>query len=132
MRPAISDLQAGEGVPPETVAGEARAWHAGFESIRAKLDALKTPRRLDEARRLFDESIVRYLASAKAFEAAADGPMHQREAGIKAGIAEAREGARLYNEASLVLQAARKEVGLPPTDDFPNHKAGRADLEEDG
>lgn len=131
MRPAIGDLETGDGVPPETVAGEARAWRAGLESLRSKILALDPPESLREAERLFDRAIQRYLDAAHAFEQAADGPAAGRKAGIEAGIAEVAEGTRLYNEASLVLQAARKAVGLPPTDDFPNHPAGREDVSED-
>lgn len=132
MRPAIADLTSGEGVPPVTVAGEARAWRSGFESLRAKIEALEPPKVLQEAERLFDQAMQRYLEATNEFERAADGPAGEgRKAGIERGIALANEGAALYNDASLVLQAARKDVGLPPTPDFPSHKAGREDVSED-
>lgn len=131
MRPAIGDLRSGEGVPPETVGGEARAWRAGFESLHAKILALHPPKEMRQAERLFDQAMQRYLDATVEFERAADGPAGERAAGIDRGISAARDGARLYNEASLVLQAARKEVGLPPTDDFPSHPAGREDVSED-
>jgi hypothetical protein len=137
MRPAIADLQlAGTPaaqsdpnsddvvVPPEGIAGEARAWRAGFVELRKKIADVPAPPALARAKLLFDRAIVRYIDAATIFERAADGPVDQRKAGIDKGIAAARDGAALYNDASLVLQAARKRVGLPPSKDFPNHKAG--------
>jgi hypothetical protein len=124
MRPAISDLVSGEGVPPETVGGEARAWRAGFVDLRKKIAEVPAPPALARAKLLFDRAMVRYIAAAEEFERAADGPVEQRQAGIDKGIAAATDGAALYNDASLQLQAARKRVGLPPSKDFPNHKAG--------
>jgi hypothetical protein len=131
MRPAIADLMSGQGVPPETVAGEARAWRAGFEGLRQKISALDPPEALEDAERLFDRSMQRYLDATIEFEQAAEGAGPARSAGIDRGIAAARDGARLYNEASLVLQRVRQKVGLPPTDEFPEHPAGREDVSED-
>lgn len=132
MRPAISDLTADPAtateenpiVPPETVAGEARAWQTSLKDLRTKIAALDPPRALLPAERMFDRSIVRYIEAAVEFEKAADGPADQRRAGIERGIDAAKEGARLYNEASMALQRVRKSVGLPVTPDFPNHPAG--------
>jgi hypothetical protein len=124
MRPAIADLSTGEGVPPETVAGEARAWRAGFEALRPKIAALDPPKSVQPAEALFDQSMQHYLDATVAFEQAADGPAEARRAGIDKGIAAAKEGARLYNEASLVLQRARRAAGLPTSPDFPNRPAG--------
>lgn len=124
MRPAIADLVSGEGVPPETVAGEARAWHAGFVDLRAKIAALDPPPELQPVEDQFDDAMQHYLDSALAFEQAADGPAEARTAGIEKGIAAAKEGARLYNEASMVLQRVRRAAGLPTSPDFPDRPAG--------
>lgn len=124
MRPAIGDLSSGEGVPAVTIAGEARAWQAGLKDLRKRIAALDPPKPLLPAERLFDRSIVRYIDAAIEFEKAADGPEAGRQAGIERGIEAARDGARLYNEASMVLQRVRKSVGLPETPDFPNRPAG--------
>ena len=129
MRPAIGDLRSGEGVPPETVGGEARAWQAGLKDLRAKIAALEPPPALRRTELLFDRAMVRYIEAAEEFERAADGPVAGREAGIQKGIETALDGARLYNEASLVLQRARQQAGLPPTQDFPNHSAGEEKVE---
>jgi hypothetical protein len=125
MRPAIADLSTGGGVvPPEGIAGEARAWQSGLVDLRAKIAALVPPPRLVPAKSLFDQAMVRYINAAKLFEQAADGPADQRKAGIQKGIDAATSGAQLYNEASLILQAERHRVGLPTTSDFPDHPAG--------
>lgn len=124
MRPAIADLQSGEGVPAATIAGEARAWQAGLEGLRTKISELDPPASLTRAMAVFDRAMGRYIDAAAAFEAAADGPAESRQAGIERGVEAALEGARLYNEASLLLQRARQRLGLPPTADFPNHPAG--------
>jgi hypothetical protein len=137
MRPAISDLQASEDpnavqdpasedvvVPPATVAGEARAWQSGLRDLRAKIAALPAPAVLVRAKRLFDQAIIRYIDAALLFEKAADGAVDQREAGIQRGIDAALDGARLYNEASLVLQRGRRALGLPTSPEFPNKPAG--------
>lgn len=125
MRPAIADLDTGQGVPPETVAGEARAWRAGFEELRRKIAALKGPPDIRRVKELFDQAMARYLDATVKFENAADGPPETRRLGIEAGIAASRDGARLYNEGSMALQEARRRLGLEPTPDFPDHPAGR-------
>jgi hypothetical protein len=126
MRPAIGDLLAGEGVPAETIAGEARHWQSTLASLRDRVAAVPPPDGLEEASRLFDASLAAYIEAARLFEAAADGPPGDaRRATVDRGIERAQEGARLYNEASLRLQAARKLVGLGPTEDFPNQPAAQ-------
>lgn len=122
MRPAIGDLVSGEGVPPETVAGEARAWSAGLEALDRKLAALEAtaPGPLRDATARFRAAMVEYLAAARTFERAAtatDGD--RRLALVDEGIEAAQRGARAYNEASVLLQDARARVGLAPTPDFP-------------
>lgn len=126
MRAAIGDLSDGdaEGVPAVTIAGEARAWQASLIDLRKRIAALTPPEPLVPAERLFDRAIVRYIDAAIEFEKAADGPETQRQVGIERGIEAALDGARLYNEASMVLQRVRKSVGLPETPDFPNRPAG--------
>lgn len=126
MRAAISDLSDGdaEGIPAVTIAGEARAWQSSLRDLRTRIADLDAPKPLLPAERLFDRAIVRYIDAALEFEKAADGPEDQRRAGIDRGIDAALDGARLYNEASMILQRVRASVGLPETPDFPNHPAG--------
>jgi hypothetical protein len=141
MRPAISDLSRADEpqpdpatddedivVPPEAIVGEAQAWRASLMDLRRKIAALPAPTSLTRAKLLFDKAMVRYIDAATVFEQAASGPAAQRKAKIADGIAAATDGAALYNDASLVLQAARKRVGLAPSTDFPNHKAGEEEV----
>jgi hypothetical protein len=128
MRPAIGDLQRGEneegGVPAGMIAGEASAWVDGLKQLRTKMQAVAVPTRLRKAAAKFDQAMVQYIQAAETFQAAAEAPEGPpRDDGIKKGIAFAQEGARLYNEASMVLQAARHRAGLPESSDFPNHPA---------
>ncbi|HEX9969764.1 MAG TPA: hypothetical protein VGB03_06465 [Acidimicrobiales bacterium] len=125
MRPAIGDLLSGEGVPAETIAGEARHWQATLASLRERLAAVPVPDGLAEAARLFDASVAEYEKAARTFETAASTEGTARQQGIERGIDQAKAGARLYNEASMKLQTARKLVGLGPTEDFPNQPAAR-------
>lgn len=129
MRPAIADLDSGEGVPAEMIAGEARAWTEGLEELREKIRRLPAPGSLGRANRLFDESIVFYIDAARTFERAALGPAQDRAKGVDKGVHQASEGARVYNKASMVLQAARRSVGLPTSSDFPDHPAGEQKVE---
>ncbi|MDQ3758270.1 MAG: hypothetical protein M3394_10525 [Actinomycetota bacterium] len=124
MRPAISDLRTdGEGVPPDAIVTEAQAWQSALQGIRRRLAEQRPPSSLRPAARLFDQAVVRYLEAAEAFEQAARATGDAREAGIADGIDRVREGSRLYNEASMDLQAARRRAGLEPTPDFPDHPA---------
>lgn len=123
MRPAIGDLQEEGGVPAETIAGEARHWQATLASLRGQLAAVNPPPGLDRAAALFDDSIATYIEAARLFEAAAEASGHDRERGIADGIDKVRQGTKRFNEAAVVLQSARKRVGLGPTDDFPKEHA---------
>ena len=126
MRPAIADLGSGEGVPPETVAGEARAWQEGLRDVAAQLDRIRTTKGLRKIVLSFRRALERYQEAARLFEQAAEAPSDRRQGLLDRGIAEAGEGARLYNEASMELQAARRRAGLPISSDFPDHPAGQS------
>jgi hypothetical protein len=128
MRPAISDLRSGQGVPAPLIGGEARAWQSGLKDLRAKLQKVPAPKDLAKASALFDQAMVKYLDAAVTFEKAADGPEGDpRNAAIDQGIKQATDGAAIYNQASLVLQGARKKAGLPTSPDFPDQPAGPRD-----
>jgi hypothetical protein len=125
MRPAISDLSSGEGVPASLIGGEARAWQGGLTDLRAKIQKVAAPKQLAQASALFDQSIAKYLDAAVTFEHAADGPEGDaRTKAIDQGIKLASDGAAIYNRASLIIQSARHRAGLPPSPDFPDHPAG--------
>lgn len=120
MRPAVADLQSEGGVPDETIAGEARAWQTAFRRIRGDLRAVDAPGELAAVAAAFDRAIADYLRAAATFErAASTAPGAERDRLVDEGVAVVRRGAARYNEASMLLQDARRTVGLPKTDDFP-------------
>jgi hypothetical protein len=120
MRPAVADLQSGEGVPAATVAGEARAWHAAFERLRSQLRAVAAPEGMEEVAHGFDRAMADYLEAAATFEQAASAAdAEERSRLVDRGITVVQRGADRYDDASALLQEARRSVGLPPTDDFP-------------
>jgi len=121
MRPAISDLRAGTGVPAITVAGEARAWQSGLRDVRSGMDAAHPPAGLLAAARLFDQALALYLQAAETIERAASGPVEARVALIDRAVSTAMQADCVYDSASAVLQQARIEAGLGTTADFPDH-----------
>jgi hypothetical protein len=124
MRPAVADLQSKGGVPAESIAGEARAWQTAFRRIRRDLRAVHAPGELAAVAAAFDRAIADYLRAAATFErAASTAPGAEQDRLVDDGLAVVRRGAARYNEASMLLQAARRAAGLPPTDDFPDQPA---------
>jgi hypothetical protein len=123
MRPAVADLQSGNGVPAAAIATEADAWTAGLGEIRDQLHAIQTPPELRPAASLFDRAIVQYLAAAQLFGEAARATPADRPSLIATGRADVHAGTRLYNQAALVLQSVRHRAGLPKSPDFPDHPA---------
>lgn len=121
MRPAIGDLVSGEGVPPETVAGEAAAWESAFVGLRERMGAVAVPPSLAATARTFDAALQRYIDAAVLFGRAASESPEGRRTLVDKGVAAARDGARLYNEASYGLQDVRRRAGLGPTDVFPDN-----------
>ena len=121
MQPAVNDLRAGTGVPATAIATEATAWQGALRLDRTKLQAVKPPAGLGRCATLFDQAIGKYLSAAATFgQAAATPPGAARGRLINAGVATAKDGDRLYNEASAILQAAHRRLGQSPTPDFPN------------
>ena len=121
MQPAINDLRAGTGVPAAAIVTEASAWQGALRLDRTKLQAVTPPRGLARCATLFDQAIVKYLAAAATFgPAASTPPGAARTVLIDAGVALAKEGDQLYNQASALIQAAHRRLGQSPTPDFPN------------
>lgn len=121
MRPAIADLRAGTDLGrPELVAVQARAWRAALALDRRKLVELRAPGALRQTRDLLLDSMDRYLAATASFLAATAAQGVERERFIDAGIRHAKDGAQVYDRASALLQAARREVGLGPSQTFPD------------
>ena len=124
MRPAVADLVSGEGVPAETIGGEARAWQGGLREVGTELAAIRTTDALRPIVDRFRAALEPYLEAARLFEEATVVPVGDgRLVLVDRGIEAAKRGTRLYNEASMKLQAARRTVGLPTSPDFPDHPA---------
>ena len=126
MRPAISDLRAGTGVPAVTIAGEAAAWRSGLSEVRRQMDAATPPVQLVGAARLFDQALALYLQAADTVAGAASGPAATRLALIDQAVRTAMRGDCAYDSASVVLQRARVAAGLGVTADFPDHTCASA------
>jgi hypothetical protein len=125
MRPAIADLQdPAEGVPDQSIGAETNAWNSALVAIRKDIRAVRPPPALRKSSLLFDQSIVKYIDAALLFRQAVAATGEARDALIQQGIDTAMKGAGLYNEASILLQRARRSVGLPLTSDFPDRPAG--------
>ncbi|HVF73773.1 MAG TPA: hypothetical protein VM938_01890 [Acidimicrobiales bacterium] len=123
MRAAVADLQAPEGVPDELIGGEARAWQSSLSDIAGRIEGIRTSDDLRPIVTAFRRAVDPYLDAARLFEQATTVTGAERTALIERGAAAAQQGAVLYNEASMQLQAARRRAGLPPTTDFPDHPA---------
>lgn len=121
MRPAIADLRAGTELGrPELVAVQARAWRAALDLDRRKLIDLSPPKALRQTHELLLDSMDHYLAATASFLAATAAEAADRERLIDEGIRQAKDGAQVYNQASTLLQAERRQLGLGPSPTFPD------------
>jgi hypothetical protein len=123
MRPAVADLQDGTGVPAPMISAEADAWHGELRSIQTGMQRLDPPPALQPANAMFEQALQKYLDAARTFGQAAAGPPSGRDKLIQSGASMAHEGDVLYNRASMLLQKARTDAGLPTTSDYPDHPA---------
>jgi hypothetical protein len=120
MRPAVADLQSGNGVPPPLIAGEARAWQSGLKQIRQQMHDAGAPAPLGHAADLFDQSLQLYLRAAEVFEQAAAGPQSDAPPLIRAGVQKAQQGDCIFDDAALEVQKVRRSVGLGTDSGLPN------------
>jgi len=124
MRPSIRDLLGGKGaLPPKAVIAESEAWLASFAHDRALISAAHPPAGLGRCRGLFLRALDMYSEAARTFGRAAATPLAQRHPLIDAGIASAKAGDQLFDQASAVLQRARLAAGLALSPDFPTPTA---------
>lgn len=120
MRPAVTDLRTGEGVPAATIVTQATAWRSSFASYRRELDAMTVPAALTEAHRLFLAALERYDEAAGQFGDAAGRAARGVDFDIQPGIAAAETGAGLFDRAAAGLQEVRARAGLSPSPSFPS------------
>lgn len=114
MRPAVADLRDGTGVPPITIVTEAQAWQAAFDGYERDLEALGTPRGLEDVVAQLRLSLSRYRDAAAAFEAAAAAAAEGQAFDLDVGIDAASEGAETFDDAVATLNLVRRAVGLDP------------------
>lgn len=113
MRPAISDLQAGEGVPADMIAGEARAWSAAMDEIGGRLKALPSNAGLRSIRGALIAAAGLYAQAAERFAVAAEAPAGpDRDAAISRGIELAIRGANEFTAAKGTLDDLAADLGL--------------------
>ena len=120
MKPAITDLGHDHVTPPAFIAHEADGWLATFGTVRRSISALKTPRGLVAARTPILASLDLYVEAATTFKAAALAPAAQREALIARGIQEATRADHVFDQGAIVIQRARRGVGLGASAYFPD------------
>ena len=120
MKPAVTDLDHDHVTPPAFIAHEADGWLATFTSVRRNISALKTPRGLVAARTPILASLDLYIEAATTFKAAALGPAANRTALIEKGIAQATRADHVFDQGAIVIQRARRAVGLGPSAYFPD------------
>jgi len=112
MKPAVTDLDHDHVTPPAFIAHEADGWLSTLQSVRRSISALSTPRGLVAARTPIVASLDLYIQAATTFKAAALAPAAQRDALVTRGVAQATRADRVFDQGAIVIQRARRAVGL--------------------
>jgi hypothetical protein len=120
MKPGINDLDRDHVTPPAFIAHEADGWLETLESVRRSISALSTPRALVAARTPIVASLDLYIEAAKTFKAAALAPAADRSALIRSGVEQATRADHVFDQGAIVIQRARRGVGLDPSAYFPD------------
>jgi hypothetical protein len=120
MKPAVTDLDHDHVTPPAFIAHEADGWLATLVSVRRSISALSTPRGLAGARTPILSSLDLYMQAATTFKAAALAPDASRAALIRQGIDQATRADHVFDQGAIVIQRARRAVGLGASAYFPD------------
>jgi hypothetical protein len=120
VKVAMRDLSVGRGPAPEVVAQQAQSWTADLTRARGALVAVVAPPALAECRRELIAALDAYIDASRAVRGAALAASDDRERLLDAVVTAGRRGDRLFDRASSRLQAARRQVGLPSSVDFPD------------
>ncbi|MBV9097089.1 MAG: hypothetical protein JO079_03435 [Frankiaceae bacterium] len=122
MRPSIKDLfQQGKDVlPASAVITESRAWLSAFAHDRALIAAVRPPVGLGRCRALMLRALDKYVEAARGFGQAAAKPLSERRPIVETAVTAASDGDALFDQASAVLQRARRAAGLGVSTNFPN------------
>ena len=120
MKPAVNDLNHDHVTPPAVIAHEADGWLETFGTVRSGISALATPRGLVAAKTPILASLDLYIEAARTFKAAALTPAAGREALIQRGIEQATRADHVFDQGAIVIQRARRAVGLGASAYFPD------------
>jgi hypothetical protein len=123
MKPAVNDLNHDHVTPPAFIAQEADGWLATLQDVRRSMAKLSTPRALVAARTPILASLDLYIQAATTFRAAARAPSAGRDALIQRGIQQATRADHVFDQGAVVIQRARRAVGLGPSAYFPDPAA---------
>ena len=121
IRPDLADFVAGR-ITPEVWRADMAARAQEFSSARERIAAVRPPAVAKDAAARFDEAMSLYVQAAQALAQAGlvDGDARQRALDRGAELGE--EGDRVYDRGAAVLQAARRSLGLPPSNRFPDKR----------
>jgi len=120
MKPAITDLGHDHVTPPAFIAHEADGWLATLRDVRGGIAKVSTPRALVAARTPILASLDLYKEAATTFKAAALAPAAGRDAIIQRGVDQATRADHIFDQGAIVIQRARRAVGLGPSAYFPD------------
>ncbi len=125
MKPALDDLRYKHIVPLSVIAIEADGWISSLRLVRAKIEQVPSPDALTPAHQAFLSALDEYVAAATAFrEAALAAPGAPREQKVAVGIRHAERADATYDRGALVLQQARRSLGLQSNPNFPEVAGG--------
>lgn len=122
VKPSLRELLDGSIAPPE-FAERAGGWEAELERVRLGILAAAPPPLLAGIEGLWDRAMRTYVEAVRQFRAAALAEGTKRETLLDGGITIADRADDLYDEASRLLQRARRRLGLEPTANFPDPDA---------
>jgi hypothetical protein len=123
MKPAVTDLDHDHITSPGFIALEANGWLATLQDVRRNISKVSTPRTLVAARSPILASLGLYIQAAATFKAAALAPAAGRDAVIQRGIQQATQADHVFDQGAIVIQRARRAVGLGPSAYFPDPAA---------
>ena len=120
MKPAVTDLDHDHVTPPAFIAHEADGWLSTLRDVRGRMSKVPTPRALVAARTPILASLDLYIEAATTFKAAALAPAASRAALVQRGIQQATRADHVFDQGAIVIQRARRAVGLGPSAYFPD------------
>lgn len=118
-KPSLRAFADGE-LDGETFAERAEAWARVMGQVKADFLAATPPGFLEEIEARWARALDTYIEAFGLFARAGRAGGAERERLLDEGIATADRADDLFDEASALLQAARRRLGLDPTPNFPD------------